>query len=135
MAVGSGSTLGQLTLDGGVIEGGVIQDGGAGLSFQGGTLDGVTYDGILNLGTQSSSVYVAGGLTVTGSGGAGPGVIDLGQYDSLVFDDTQTLDNATIMLSGYDNNLGEYTTYAAYLAAGNQYTTQTLTLGRPSHDR
>ena len=72
---------------------------------------------------------MVGGLTATGMGGAGAGTVTLGQYASIVFDDTQTIDNATVTLGGYDGSLDIYTSYAAYVAAGYQSTAQTLTLG------
>ena len=130
LAVGAGTALGTLALEnGGTIVGGTIQDAGSGVNFAGGTLDGVTYQGALNPAAQSAALYVAGGLTLTGAGGAGPGILDLGQYSTINFADTQTLDDATVTMSGSGTNLDEYTTYAAYSAAGYKLAGQVLTLG------
>ncbi|WP_294540035.1 hypothetical protein, partial [uncultured Rhodoblastus sp.] len=75
-------------LSGGAISGGVIKDYGSGFQASGGTLSGVTYEGALDLTPSSSSVTIVGGLTATGANGSGPGVINVGQYSSLTFDDT-----------------------------------------------
>ena len=54
------------------------------MRFQGGTLNGVTYDGTLDLSPNSSSVYIANGLTATGVNGTGPGTVNLtGTSDNL----------------------------------------------------
>src|SRR5579859_367552 len=86
----------------GTIDGGTIVAKGSGLSFQGGTLDGVTYQGALNLGASlyAPTLTVVGGLVLTGTGGIGPGsILDTGALGSTItFDNTQTLDNATVSI-------------------------------------
>src|SRR5262249_636617 len=63
-------------------------------------LQGVTYQGPLDLSETSASLAVTGGLTVTGVGGSGPGLINLtGSSANLTLRGSQTLDNATIRLA------------------------------------
>jgi hypothetical protein len=96
--VGAGSALGTLTLaPSGSIKNGTIHDAGSGLVFSGGTLDGVTYQGVLDMSSTSSSVYVKDGITLTGAGGTGNGLINLtGQSSALYARGTETLDNAAL---------------------------------------
>jgi hypothetical protein len=127
LAVGPGTSLAELVLQGGgTIAGGVIQDAGSGVVFQGGTLSGATYEGALDLTPQSSSLWIANGLSATGADGTGPGTINLGPNSYLYLDDSQTLDNATLTL-GSGSSVYQYTTYSYWAANGNQ--TGTLTLG------
>ena len=85
----------------------------------------MTYEGTLDLTPASSSVYIANGLTATGSGGTGNGVINVGNYSVLNFDDTQTIDKATITLGGANSQLYDYMTFAAHQANAAEF----LTLG------
>jgi hypothetical protein len=66
--------------------------------------------GTLNLSANSSSVYIANGLTATGLNGSGPGTINLTAIsDSIYFEGNQSFDNATINLgsaSGYNDTIG-----------------------------
>jgi hypothetical protein len=107
LTVGTGTALGTIALTG-AIQGGVISDAGDGVAFGGGaTLDGVTYEGVLDLPSSGdgAEVTIADGLTITGAGGVGPGVIqDTGGGDSLIFQNGQTIDNATINIG---NNGGD----------------------------
>ncbi|MGP0104360.1 CARDB domain-containing protein, partial [Rhodoblastus sp.] len=112
-----------LVLDGGTIENGTVIGGG--LTLDSGTLGNVTYQGGLSV--NGGSLTVENGLRVEDSTGATPGNISVSSYNSLVFDDTQTLDNATVTLSG--SYLYEDTTYAAYQANGYSSPTEALTLG------
>ena len=124
--IGSGATLtisGQNTVSAGTISGGTLATAGAttlgsgatlsGLTWQGagtlvatgGTLSGVTYDGTLGVGitagSDNQSLFVTGGLTLKNAAGTGPGTANLGSansYGALVFENSQTLDNATINL-------------------------------------
>jgi hypothetical protein len=119
---GSGS-LGELTLDDGIISGGTVTS--AGVAFVSGTLSGVTFDGPLNLTSSSSeqSVDLADGTTVVGSSGSGPGAINVtGDNSVLVFDNSQTVTEETINLgnsSGYTDTLSLYDV----AGAGNQVLT------------
>jgi hypothetical protein len=129
LAVGPGAAFAKVVLDGTIL-GGTVTDAGSGMAFSGGTLNGVTYEGTLDLTPYDSTMTVVNGLTATGANGTGAGTINLGsQYSSVTFDDTQTFDNATITLGGYESQLYDYTTYAAYVAAGYQTPAETLTLG------
>src|SRR5262249_7567807 len=132
LILGSSLTVqnGTFQLEGsGSIVGGTLTLTGGTFTWSGGVLDEVTYQGTLDLTAQSSSVEIANGLTATGVGGAGPGTVTLGDYSVVTFDDNQSIDNATITLGGYNDRLYQSATYAAYQANGNQYATQTLTLG------
>ena len=125
LAIGSFTALGTLLLDGATIIGGVVQSSAAGLLINDTTLDGVTYQGTLDLSTPSTTLTAADGLNVTGSGGAGAGIANLGSASSILFNDTQTFDNATVTLA--NATLEQVTTQDYYTANGNQ--TGTLTLG------
>jgi hypothetical protein len=98
LALGAGT----LSLaSGGVVEGAIIQSNGGRLAASGGTLNGVSYEGTLDLSPNSSSMYIANGLTATGLNGTGPGVVNLtGNSDAIYFKGTQTFDNATVTLGG-----------------------------------
>jgi hypothetical protein len=94
----SGSNgLGQAVLYGGTVEGGAATPSGLVLSLYGGTLNGVTYDGTLDL--SSACVHLADGTVVNNAAGNGAGTID-DNGGTLVFDNTQTFNNATINLGG-----------------------------------
>ena len=109
--VGTGTQLGTVNLaNGAVVSGGTIVDHGNGFTFNSdGTFSGVTYKGPLELTEDSASLTINQGITVTGTGGALPGTIDInGASDSLLFANQppgpgQTLDNVTI-------NIGNATT-------------------------
>ncbi len=93
-----GTELGTPTLtSGGVVSGGTIVDGGGGFAFSGGTLSDVTYQGPLELVNPGEQAVISNGLTVTGTDGSSPGMIDLtGAGASLDFATTETLDNVTV---------------------------------------
>ena len=121
LSVGAGTTLGAITLKGGTIAGGTIADSGGGLSFNNGALNGVAYQGTLDLSADNSQLTIDNGITLTGTGGAGAGTINLiGTGSSLDFVGSQTLDNATIIFgsNGY-----------ATLKASGAGSPATLTLG------
>ena len=90
----------------GTVGGGTIVDPSGALTANGGTLSGVTYDGALNVSGASSSslLFVSGGLTLKNAAGTGNGTATVGlaggYYGVLVFDDTQTINNATINMIG-----------------------------------
>ncbi len=96
LSVGTGGFAGPSTVVEGTILNGTIVDSASGMSFIGGKLSNVTYDGTLNLGA-SASVFVIGNLTANNAAGTGPGTINVtGTFANLIFQDTQTIDNATI---------------------------------------
>ena len=112
LSVGTGSSLGQVTLDG-TISGGIITDGGSGLLFSSSTLDGVTYDGTLTSSVNSPNIYVTqNGLVANGAGGSGKGAVNLGDDTDIYFEGAQTFDNATINLgdSNGPGHIHEYDT-------------------------
>jgi fibronectin-binding autotransporter adhesin len=127
ITVGTGAGAGTLTLGyGGVIHGGVVQGTSAGLIISGGTLDGITYDGTLAVtgGYQSSpSVTIAEGITLAGSSGIGPGVLDI--RGGLLFADAQTIASGTIIAGG----TGSSFTQTGFGAGLNVATGSVLTLG------
>ena len=126
LSVGPGGEFAAVALESGsTIVGGTIDDPSSQVTFAGGVLDGVTYEGTLDLTQPSSSVIVENGLTATGADGTGPGTIDVGDPSTLTFDDTQTIDDATINLAGDGATIVQNTTAAAYTASG----AQTLTFG------
>jgi hypothetical protein len=96
--IGGGSALGTLTLTiPGTIKSGTIHDAGSGLLPNGGTLDGVTYQGTLDLSADRASVVVKDGITLTGIGGSGTGLVNLtGAFSDLRIQGSGTLDNATV---------------------------------------
>ena len=109
LAVGSSGTLGTINLiSGGTVSGGAIVDAnGDGFAFNGGTLDGVIYQGPLELINPGDGVTIANGLTVTGTDGSSPGMIDLaGAAATLDLAGSQTLDNVTL-------NIGNASTVTA----------------------
>jgi hypothetical protein len=98
--IGAGSALGTIDLSG-TIEGGVVHDAGGGLISSGGTLEGVTYEGTLDLSAGYTALAIAGGITLTGLNGAGPGTVNLTSSESFHFiDNTTTLNNATTNFAG-----------------------------------
>ncbi len=101
LAVGQGASDGRLSLTG-TIANGTILDTGAGLAVTGNaTLASVAYDGTLDLSRPFSQLAIAGGLTLTGQNGFGPGQIVLtGAETRLLANGSQTLDNVAILLGG-----------------------------------
>src|SRR5947199_237386 len=83
-AAGALTLSGTLTQSGGTISlnagatvsGGTINSTAGTIKWLGGTLSGVTYDGPLNL-TSGASLHLANGSQVVGSGGSGPGTINV----------------------------------------------------------
>jgi hypothetical protein len=103
--LGTGTALGTLVLashEFGGIFNGTIHDAGSGLIFEGAILDGVTYQGTLDLSAGlgpngRNSLYIKNGITWTGVGGTGNGLINLtGAGSDLYVEGVETLDNATL---------------------------------------
>ena len=98
----------------GTIHGGTIVDPSGLLGGYGGTLSGVTYDGTLALGANMAGgvnqyLFVIGGLTLKNATGTGNGMATLGGAKgngTLILNDTETLDNATINLVGVNGHYG-----------------------------
>ncbi|HXV01742.1 MAG TPA: hypothetical protein VG166_14710 [Caulobacteraceae bacterium] len=88
----------------GVIVGGTLSAPGGEFDWQGGTISAVTYEGNLTIGA-GQILTDTNGLIVTGSGGSGPGVIDMtaGDSNSLTFDSGPGIDNITIDIGGPGN--------------------------------
>jgi hypothetical protein len=95
---GTGTTLGY----GGLISGGTVVLGAAALTYAGGGLANLTFEGTLDLSAAGAAVNLDGGVAITGAGGTGPGVVDLGgRGATLTFFDltgatTNAIDNVTI---------------------------------------
>ncbi len=101
---------------------GTINAAGTGFAFQGGTLSAATWEGPLTFGS-GQTLYVEGGLAVTGAGGTGNGTIHLSAGgDSLYVLDNETLNNETLSFGSSNNNY-----FGLYEPSST--VTQTLTLG------
>ena len=104
-----GCALGSVTLElaaGGRIQGGTVDAAGGTLLASSGMLDGVTYEGTLDLSASSAMVTIVDGITLTGAGGTGPGTVNLTGFNSgLSFDNTTTLNNATINVGNASGNV------------------------------
>jgi hypothetical protein len=109
LIVGAGTSLGVVALSG-TIAGGVIVDaGGGGLVASSGTLSNVAYWGTLDLSANYSYLTDAGGLTLAGAAGTGPGTVQLTGYGSYLYvAAADTLNNATINIG---NTSAESTLY------------------------
>ncbi|HEX4262667.1 MAG TPA: hypothetical protein VHY76_16330 [Acetobacteraceae bacterium] len=98
LAIGAGSALGTLLLQGRIV-GGTIEDGGGGLAFSGaGTLHGVTYQGMLDLSTAGATLALESGFVMSGPGGSAGTIDVLGAGDALQFRDSQALNGTTVVL-------------------------------------
>jgi hypothetical protein len=134
LALGGSFALqaGTLALAAGALTGGTLALSGGTLLAEDGTLNGVTVDGTLNLGASESSLFVQGGLTLSGAGGSGAGSIALtSAYAALDFLGSQTLNNATVSLGAGGNQPGQ--TGPATLGIthqGGATSGATLTLGK-----
>ncbi len=107
----------------------IVLNGGS-IVNAGGTFNGVTIEGPVTFGASSGDFTVVNGLTLTGSGGAGAGSMTLGGNDVINFMDAESLDNATINLSGSGSGIEEEGSYNAFAANGyNQNFAAVLTLG------
>ena len=120
----------------GTIVGGEIRQTGGSITFAGtplrannpypgadGTLDGVKFVGPMNFANDTAVVNIKDGLTVTGSDGTSPGVMNMTGSDAQInFYGSQTFDNATVNIGG--NGL-----YSYLLAYDDNGAAATLTLG------
>ena len=84
----------------GAVQSATITSSGGSVVLAGGTLDAVTYQGVLDLSAPTgASVVIRDGITLTGRGGVGPGLIELTGGSSLLhLVGPTTLDNATISI-------------------------------------
>jgi len=98
----SGTTslaAGTLALEYGTLAGGTLALTGGTLQSNGGTLAGVSVQGSLTLSAPLASLYVTGGLTMSGSGGSSFGALSVsGQYDAVDFVGSQSVVNAYVTL-------------------------------------
>ncbi len=101
--------FGQAVLNGGTIHGGTITPAGLAFSSNSGTFDGVTYKGTLALTATDSSLHIKNGLTALNAAGNGRGSINV--IGRLYFDDTQTINNATINVGGGGSIIANDTTF------------------------
>ena len=132
LSVGTGSNIPLLTLGyGGVISGGTIADAGGGINSIGGTLSGVTYKGTLNLNSASSSLTIAGGLTMQPASGSGAGTINLsGAAATLDLLGSQTISNAQIDMAG--STSGTVASPNFYISDASASAASTITLAASS---
>lgn len=79
----------------GTIEGGVVSDSAGEFDINGGTLSGVTYQGTLSIGMYHTAT-IANGITMEGSGGVGPGTINI-DGSTLTIAGSATLANTTLL--------------------------------------
>jgi hypothetical protein len=124
LTIGPGGLLPALTLGaGGEIDGGAIVGNATGLALQGGTLSGVTWEGVADFGTGYASVSIANGTTFVGTGGVGPGTVELaGDEQYLLIDGSATLDDTTLLIG--NDTFADDTVFLGVTGPG-----QTLTLG------
>jgi hypothetical protein len=86
-------------IDGGTIAGTITMGGNA--ATHGLTLNGVSVEGAIDLTASYVGLTLADGSSVTGVGGTGPGRINVsGKRSSIFLVNTETIDDATINLSG-----------------------------------
>ena len=91
-----------LTLNGGTIRGGTVtQTAEGGLLFTGAqsVLDGVSVNGDLDLTTGTARVRISNGLTLNGD-------VRIDNSGAIVFNGTQTFDNARVVFEGNSGALG-----------------------------
>jgi len=131
--IGTATPAGTLTLGGtfdamaggtvidGELVGGVVEDTGGRFGFVNGTLSGVTWDGTLNIFAEYNNLNVTNGLTLLGAGGVGPGALSMtGSVDTTYLMGTETLDNASVLLSGTADTLqGDTLTFGPSLTVTN----------------
>ena len=90
---------GTLALAYGSITGGTLALAGGMFQASGGTLNGVAVQGPLALGTANASLFVQGGLSLSGAGGTGAGSLSVtGSNAALTFLGSQGLGNASVSL-------------------------------------
>jgi hypothetical protein len=94
-------TAGVINDDGTIANATLINDGGT-LDFGYGLLYADTVQGALVVGSTGTAV-VQGGLTVQNEDGSSPGTVTINGADStLLFNDTETFDNATVVIGSAD---------------------------------
>jgi len=99
---------GTFTLAGGILAGGTLSMQGGQFLTNRGIFSGVAVQGVLDLGTANSALFVQNGLNLSGAGGSGNGSISLtGNYATLDFVGTQTLDHATISIGAGNGQAGQ----------------------------
>ena len=90
---------GTLALAYGAIDGGTLALAGGSFVAGGGMLDGVAVQGVLDLQQSQASLFVSGGLALSGAAGSGTGSVALtGAGASLDFLGSQTLNNAIVSI-------------------------------------
>jgi hypothetical protein len=119
---------GTLALAYGSIDGGTLALAGGSFVAGGGMLDDVAVQGVLGLQASQATLFVSGGLALSGAGGSGNGSIALtGASASLGFVGSQTLTAATIDI-GSAPGVGGPASLDVIMPGGSQ-TGDTLTLG------
>jgi hypothetical protein len=127
LAVGSGTSIGQLLLTG-TISNGTIVDSGNGLAVSGdATLNDVAYDGTINLSRPFAQLSIGGGITLNATAGSQLGsIVVTGAQTRLIASTTETINRAAITLGGGAQTYNGQTLAAPEIAADPG---ATLTLG------
>jgi hypothetical protein len=127
LAVGAGTTIGQLLLTG-TISNGTIVDSGNGLAVSGdATLDDVVYGGTINLSRPFAQLSIGSGLTLNAAAGSHVGsIVVTGAQTRLIASTSETINSAAITLGGGAQTYNGQTLAAPEIAAG---AGATLTLG------
>ncbi|MCX7382434.1 MAG: Hint domain-containing protein [Alphaproteobacteria bacterium] len=81
---------------GAILQGATVSTSSGGFGALAGTYDDITVLGTLGLG--SAAVSVVHGLTLLGANGTGPGTLSAGTSGTITFQDTETFDNAVILV-------------------------------------
>jgi hypothetical protein len=116
---------GTLALAYGAMDGGTLAMDGGSFVADGGVLNGVAVQGVLGLQQSQASLFVTGGLALTGNGGSGSGSIALtGAGATLDFIGSQSLNAATI-----DVGAANAEASLAVVQNNTQSSATTLTLG------
>ena len=114
LAVGAGTAIPALMLDGTVVGGSIYDAGGAVQFVAATTLDGLSYQGTLSIGRPLATVTVKGGLTLTGAGNRQFGSLSLtGSGAALDWDSTEAFDNALVSIGGPSTSYGSPAIVAA----------------------
>lgn len=119
---------GTLALAYGAINGGTLALAGGNFVADGGTLAGVAVQGVLGLQASQATLFVSGGLALSGAGGSGRGSIALtGAGASLGFVGSQTLAAATVDIGSAPGQGGAAS--LEVVRPGGTQSGDTLTLG------
>jgi len=122
ITVGTGTSLPYIELEGEIL-GGTIKDEGGGIGFFGTSfLNGVTYEGTLSINRPLAFVVIENSFNATDITGKLPGSISITGADSeLIWDSSQTLNNATISIGNASESYEGYGLYGPALVSEYYY--------------